>query len=93
MSQIENLLNPPKATGVRWNMPESTMVVIRHYQKQLWEATGTCPKLEQVVAHMIEYVGKETCDKYLAGLMERKRQEKEMQERESIIQTEKSPLL
>ena len=82
MLEVEKLLNPPKATGVRWNMPESTMVVIRHYQKLLWEATGTCPKLEQVVAHMIEYVGKEACDKYLAGLMERKRQEKEALEAE-----------
>ena len=82
MSQIENLLNPPKTTNVRWDLPESTMAIIKGYQKQLWEATGKYPKLEQVVAHMIEYVGKDACDEYFAGIVERKQQEKEALEAE-----------
>jgi len=82
MSQLENLLNPPKTTGVRWDLPESTMEIIRGYKNQLWKATGKCPKLEQVVAHIIEYVGKDACDQYFAGIVERKQQEKEALEAE-----------
>ena len=82
MSEIEKLINPPKTTGVRWDLPESTMTIIKGYQSQLWEATGKYPKLEQVVAHMIEYVGRESCDKYFNEIEERKQQEKEALEAE-----------
>jgi hypothetical protein len=82
MSELEKLINPPKTTGVRWDLPESTMVVIKGYQKQLWKATGKYPKLEQVVAHMIEYVGREACDKYFNEIEERKQREKEAIERQ-----------
>ena len=82
MSQIENLLNPPKTTNVRWDLPESTMEVIKGYQAQLWKATGKYPKREQVVAHIIEYVAREACDQYFAGIVERKQQEKEALEAE-----------
>lgn len=80
MSEIEKLINPPKTTGVRWDLPESTMQIIKGYQQQLWRATGKYPKLEQVVTHMIEYVGKDACDKYFSEIEERKRKEKEAQE-------------
>ena len=82
MSEIEKLINPPKTTGVRWDLPESTMTIIKGYQSQLWEATGKYPKLEQVVAHMIEHVGKDACDQYFEGIVERKQQEKEALEAE-----------
>lgn len=77
MSQIENLLNPPKTTNVRWDLPESTMQIIKGYKKQMWDATGKCPTLPQIIVHMIEYVGKEACDQYFAGIAERKQQERE----------------
>lgn len=82
MSELEKLINPPKTTGVRWDLPESTMAVIKGYQRQLWKATGKYPKLEQVVAHMIEYVGREACDKYFNEIEERKQREKEALEAE-----------
>ena len=82
MSELEKLINPPKTTGVRWDIPESTMEVIKGYQKQLWEATGRYPKREQVVAHIIEYVAREACDQYFTGIVERKQQEKEALEAE-----------
>ena len=82
MSQIENLLNPPKTTNVRWDLPESTMAIIKGYQKQMWAATGKYPTLPQIIVHMIEYVGKDACDQYFAGIVERKQQEKEAQERQ-----------
>lgn len=82
MSQIENLLNPPKTTNVRWDLPESTMAIIKTYQKQMWAATGKYPTLPQIIVHMIEYVGKDACDQYFAGIVERKQQEKEAQERQ-----------
>ena len=77
MSEIEKLINPPKTTGVRWDLPESTMQIIKGYQRQLWKATGEYPTLAQVVTHMIEYTGKEANDAYFYGIVERKRQERE----------------
>lgn len=82
MSQIENLLNPPKTTNVRWDLPESTMAIIKGYQKQMWAATGKYPTLPQIIVHMIEHVGKDACDQYFSGIVERKQQEKEAQERQ-----------
>jgi hypothetical protein len=82
MSELEKLINPLKKTGVRWDLPESTMAVIKGYQAQLWEATGKYPKLEQVVAHMIEYVGRESCDQYFNEIVQRKAKEKEALEAE-----------
>ena len=85
MSQIENLLNPPKTTNVRWDLPKSTMAIIKGYQKQMWAATGKYPTLPQIIIHVIEYVGKDTCDQYFAGIVERKQQEKEALEAEKEI--------
>ena len=82
MSELEKLINPPKTTGVRWDIPESTMEVIKSYQNQLWKATGKYPKREQVVAHIIEYVARGACDQYFAGIVERKQKEKESLEAE-----------
>lgn len=77
MSEIEKLINPPKTTGVRWDLPESTMQIIKGYQKQMWAATGKYPTLPQIIIHMVEHVGKDACDEYFAGIVERKRQERE----------------
>jgi len=77
MSELENLLNPPKTTNVRWDLPESTMKIIKGYQKQMWDATGKYPTLPQIIVHMIEYVGKDACDKYFNEIEERKQREKE----------------
>jgi hypothetical protein len=82
MSQLENLLNSPKTTNVRWDLPKSTMVIIKGYQKQMWAATGKYPTLPQIIVHMIEYVGRESCDKYFNEIEERKQQEKEALEAE-----------
>lgn len=82
MSQIENLLNPPKTTNVRWDLPESTMAIIKGYQKQMWAATGKYPTLPQIIIHMVEHVGKDACDEYFAGIVERKQREKEALERQ-----------
>lgn len=90
MSQIENLLNPPKTTNVRWDLPESTMQIIKGYQKQMWTATGKYPTLPQIIIHMIEYVGKDTCDKYFDNIQDRIKREKEAREAEERMPIEKS---
>jgi hypothetical protein len=77
MSELENLLNPPKTTNVRWDLPESTMAIIKGYQKQMWAATGKYPALPQIIVHMIEYVGKDACDKYFGNIQDRIEREKE----------------
>lgn len=82
MSEIEKLINPPKTTGVRWDLPESTMQIIKGYQKQMLAATGKYPTLPQIIIHMVEHVGKDACDEYFAGIVERKRLEKEALEAE-----------
>ena len=82
MSELENILNPPETTNVRWDLPKSTMTIIKGYQKQLRAATGKYITLTQIIVHMIEYVGKDTCDQYFAGIFERRQQEKEALEAE-----------
>jgi hypothetical protein len=82
MSELENLLNAPKTTNVRWDLPESTMAIIKGYQKQMRAATGKYPTLPQIIIHMIEHVGKDACDQYFAGIVERKQREKEAMEAE-----------
>jgi len=82
MSELENILNPPETTNVRWDLPKSTMTIIKGYQKQMRAATGKYPTLTQIIVHMIEYVGKDTCDQYFAGIFERRQQEKEALEAE-----------
>ena len=77
MSELENILNPPETTNVRWDLPKSTMTIIKGYQKQMRAATGKYITLTQIIVHMIEYVGKDTCDQYFAGIFERRQQEKE----------------
>ena len=93
MSQIENLLNPPKTTNVRWDLPESTMAIIKGYQSQLWKAMGKKPNLEQVITHVIEYVGKDACDQYFTGIVERKQQEKEALAEKELFGKRKKDLL
>jgi hypothetical protein len=93
MSQIENLLNPPKTTNVRWDLPKSTMKIIKGYQKQMWAATGKYPTLPQIIVHMIEYVGKDACDQYFAGIVERKQQEKEALAEKELFDKRKKDLL
>jgi len=80
MSEFEKLLTT-KTTNVRWDLPESTMFLLKGYQKQLWDATGKYPNLQSVVAHIVEYVAKEANDQYFEGIVERKRQEKEALEK------------
>lgn len=82
MSELEKLLNPPKTKTVRWDLPESTMAIIKGYQKQMWAATGKYPTLPQIIVHMIEHVGKDACDQYFAGIVERKQREKQTLESE-----------
>jgi len=82
MSELENILNPPETTNVRWDLPKSTMTIIKGYQKQMRAATGKYITLTQIIVHMIEYVGKDTCDQYFAGIFERRQQEKEALEAE-----------
>lgn len=82
MSELEKLMNQPKTTNVRWDLPKSTMQIIKGYQKQMWAATGKYPTLPQIVVHMIEHVGKDACDEYFAGIFERKQREKEALEAE-----------
>ena len=77
-NEIENLLNPTPITTVRWDLPKSTMDILKGYQAQIKAATGTKPKLEILIAHLVEYVGKETHDNYYNGLAERKQREKEL---------------
>lgn len=85
MSELENLLNPKKTTNVRWDLPESTMEIIKGYQKQMWAATGKYPTLPQIIVHMIEYVGKDACDEYFEGIAERKQQETKAQAKKKDV--------
>lgn len=84
MSELEKLINPPKTTNVRWDLPESTMQIIKGYQKQMWDATGKYPTLPQIIVHMIEHVGKDACDQYFESIVARKQREKEALEAEKM---------
>ena len=54
---------------------------------------GKKPNLEQVITHVIEYVGKDACDQYFTGIVERKQQEKEALAEKELFDKRKKDLL